>query len=53
MNLRSYFDGTVGNRLEHLLAASLAAYDSGQRDLSLIYLVSVFDGLVQDGGMLD
>jgi uncharacterized protein YutE (UPF0331/DUF86 family) len=34
--------------LEHLLAAALAAYDSGQKDLSLIYLVSVLDELVQD-----
>jgi uncharacterized protein YutE (UPF0331/DUF86 family) len=37
--------------LEHLLAASLVAYDSGQRDLSLIYLVSVLGELVQDAAV--
>jgi hypothetical protein len=37
--------------LEHLLGAALTAYDSGQRDLSLIYLVSLLDELVRDAAM--
>ncbi len=37
--------------LEHLLAAALTAYDAGQRDISLIYLVSVLDELVRDAAM--
>ncbi len=37
--------------LERLLAAGLSAYDSGQRDLALIYLVSVLDELVRDAAM--
>jgi hypothetical protein len=36
---------------KHLVAASLAPCDSGQHDLSPIYLVSVLDELVQDAGM--
>ena len=43
--------GLSGDSLEHLLAASLTAYDSVQRDLSLIYLVSVLDELVRDAAM--
>lgn len=39
------------NGLERLLAAGLGAYDSGQRDLALIYLVSVLDELVRDTAM--
>jgi hypothetical protein len=34
--------------LERLLAAGLSAYDAGQRDVALIYLVSVLDELVRD-----
>ena len=34
--------------LEGLLAAGLSAFESGQRGLSLIYLVSVLDELVRD-----
>jgi hypothetical protein len=34
--------------LERLLATGLTAYDVGQRDLALIYLVSVLDELVRD-----
>ena len=37
--------------LERLLDAALTAYDSGQRDLSLIYLVSLLDELVRDAAM--
>jgi hypothetical protein len=43
--------GLSEDSLEHLLAASLAAYDAGQQDLSLIYLVSVLDELVRDAAM--
>jgi hypothetical protein len=37
--------------LERLLAAGLSSYDAGQRDLALIYLVSVLDELVRDTAM--
>jgi hypothetical protein len=37
--------------LEHLLDAALTTYDTGQRDLSLIYLVSLLDELVRDAAM--
>src|SRR5271167_1117291 len=37
--------------LEHLLDAVLTAFDSGQRELSLIYLVSLLDELVRDAAM--
>jgi len=40
-----------GDGLERLLAAGLSAYDSGQRDLALIFLVSVLDELVRDAAM--
>lgn len=43
--------GLSEDSLEHLLAASLTAYDAGQQDLSLIYLVSVLDELVRDAVM--
>ncbi len=43
--------GPSEDSLEHLLAFSLTAYDLGQRDLSLIYLVSVLDELVRDAAM--
>src|SRR5277367_4553486 len=38
--------------LEHLLDAALTTFDSGQRDLSLIYLVSLLDELVRDAATL-
>jgi uncharacterized protein YutE (UPF0331/DUF86 family) len=43
--------GLSENILEQLLSASLAAFDSGQSDLSLIYLVSVLDELLQDAAV--
>jgi hypothetical protein len=43
--------GPSEDSLEHLLASSLTAYDSGQRDLALIYLVSVLDELVRDAAV--
>jgi hypothetical protein len=43
--------GLSEDGLEHLLAASLAAYDSGRQDLSLLYLVSVLDEMVRDAAM--
>jgi uncharacterized protein YutE (UPF0331/DUF86 family) len=43
--------GPSEDSLEHFLDASLRAYDSGQRDLALIYLVSLLDELVRDAAM--
>jgi len=40
--------GVSEDSLEQLLASPLTAYDSGRRDLALIYLVSVLDELVRD-----
>jgi hypothetical protein len=38
--------------LERLVAAGLSASDAGQRDLALVYLVSVLDELVRDAATL-
>lgn len=37
--------------LEHLLDAAVTAHESGQRELSLIYLVSLLDELVRDAAI--
>jgi uncharacterized protein YutE (UPF0331/DUF86 family) len=37
--------------LEHLLDAAVTTYESGQRELSLIYLVSLLDELVRDAAL--
>ena len=44
-------DAPPAGGLAHLLDAALTAYDSGQRDLSLIYLVSLLDELVRDAAV--
>jgi len=45
------YTGPSQASLERLLTAALSAYDAGQRDLSLIYLVSVMDELVHDAAI--
>jgi hypothetical protein len=43
--------GLSEDSLDRLLTSSLTAYDSGQRDLALIYLVSVLEELVRDAAI--
>ena len=45
------FEELSEDGLDRLLAAGLTACHSGQRDLALIYLVSVLDELVRDAAM--
>ena len=43
--------GVSEGNLERLLDTALTTYDSGRRDVSLIYLVSVLDELVRDAAL--